>query len=99
MKYFLGARTNFQKLLIADEEFNQGHILIKFYDPQNFCLGKCQMVQFDIPTFKPKQGELYALSPKMLKKINLESSFSVQKVVNYPKGQPAFIIGEIKNVQ
>lgn len=96
MAYFLEHQSSYQQLCL-EGQFNAPQIFLKFYDPENRCLDKCQIC--DHQSFDPSQKQLFAISHETYVKLGQQLNFSVSQVVRYPNDQPAFFIGEIHETQ
>ncbi len=73
---------------------------MKFYDPENTCLGKCRTVdhgdlEVDVAT---KRRQLFAIPVEdagwqSRGEAAAGKPFIVQQVINYPNGLPAYRLG------
>lgn len=77
--------------LIMEPAFNGPDIFFKFYAPEG--CPKCKLGTPDISLNKTKR-QLFAVTPTFLG-AHPEIKFEAQKILYYPNGTPAFIIGEV----
>lgn len=95
MRYFLENKKNYDEMFIMGY-FNSPEIFIKFYDPKNSCLSKCQTG--DLKNLNPARRQLFAIETERLPEVK-NFSLEIKKTILYPNGQPAFYLSEIKNKQ
>lgn len=91
MKYFLTVKDQYDDLYMSGE-YNGAEIFPKFYDPENTCQGKCKI---EPVIYSPSRRQLFALSPDYLDKSTFKDNFSTKKILYYPNGKAAFLIGEV----
>lgn len=90
IKYFVANQQYYDQFCL-EGAFNAPDIFIKFYDPNNFCQGKCQIC---LPTGIEAPQILFAITSDTYAKLSLVSNnFVVVKTVGYPNSTPAFYIG------
>jgi len=92
MQTFLANKGAYDDYLIIGE-FNSPDIFIKFYDPTNQCQNKCKIASLNDINIQRKQ--LIALSPSAWQQTP-SLHLSIQKVIHYPSGEPAYYIGTIE---
>jgi 4-amino-4-deoxy-L-arabinose transferase-like glycosyltransferase len=95
MNYFVDHQSSYQHLCL-EGQFNAPNIFLKFYDPKNQCLSKCHIC--DYHAYNPNQKQLFALSRETYDKLGQQLNFLVLNVVRYPNHEPAFYIGEIREI-
>jgi len=97
MKYFLTVDNHYDDLYMSGE-YNGAEIFLKFYDPENTCLGKCKIGDLwrNPAIYDPSRRQLFALSPDYLNKSDFKDLFILKKTLYYPDGKTAFLIGEVK---
>lgn len=86
IRYFKEVETNYDELIMSSN-FNAGEIFFKFYYPEG-CI-KCRIG--NITNYNPTKKQIFALSPHEIENF----TFKTQKVIYYPNGEIAFLIGEI----
>lgn len=98
MNYFVKNSKNYDELYMSGE-FNGSEIFLKFYDPENMCQGKCKIGDlWRTPAiYNPFKKQLFSLSREYLLKSNFVDKFIIKKIIYYPNGQEAFLIGEVKS--
>lgn len=96
MNYFLTVEPSYDELYLS-AEFNGAEIFLKFYDPENTCRNKCQVADFyRAPTiYNSLRRQLFSLSPDYLNQSKFKNDFQIKKIISYPNGQTAFLIGEV----
>ena len=96
MKYFLTVQNQYDDLYMSGE-YNGAEIFLKFYDPENTCLGKCKIGDLwrNPAIYDPSRRQLFALSPDYLNQSKFKNNFSTKKILYYPNGKAAFLIGEV----
>ncbi|MCX6791728.1 MAG: glycosyltransferase family 39 protein [Candidatus Gottesmanbacteria bacterium] len=88
MKTFLDNKGKYDEYLLIGE-FNAPEIFLKFYDPTNICQNKCRIA--GVNDIHEDRSQLIAISPQSWQQVpNL--MLTVQKVIPYPNGQPAYYI-------
>jgi 4-amino-4-deoxy-L-arabinose transferase-like glycosyltransferase len=92
MNYFINHQSLYQQLCL-EGQFNAPEIFLKFYDPENHCLGKCSICDYRV--YDPGKKQLFALSRETYDKLGQQLNFLVKEVVYYPDTEPAFYIGAI----
>lgn len=92
MNYFVSHQSSYQ-LLCLEGQFNSPDIFLKFYDPNNRCLGKCNICDYHV--YDSEQKQLFAISRETYDKLGQQLRFLVLDVIKYPNNEPAFYIGEI----
>lgn len=93
MNYFLDHNKEYDQLCL-EGQFNAPDIFLKFYDPNNYCLGKCQICSID--SYNPAKKQLFAISLDSFNKYLYKDDLDIKKVILYPDNSPAFFIIEIK---
>lgn len=96
LSYFLKHQSSYQ-LLCLEGDFNGSEIFIKFYDPSDKCLGKCQIC--DHSRLNINQRQLFSLSQKSYDTLKYKVNFLVLDTIKYPNGKPAFYIGEFHDIK
>ncbi len=94
MNYFLQNKDSYQQLCL-EGAFNSPDIFLKFYDPDNYCQDKCQICGTN--DYDSRKSQLFAITPDTLRdypEYLPGRKFVSHKIINYPNGSPAFIIGE-----
>ncbi len=91
MQTFLSEKNIYDELIMYGD-FNSPDTLLKFYDPNNTCDGKCFIG--DLDNLSDEKRQLFAIQADKLM-LPLNASFSIKKTIVYPNRQPAFFIGEI----
>lgn len=95
INYFIKNQSSYQQLCL-EGQFNAPEIFLKFYDPENKCLNKCQICDYHL--FKPDQKQLFAISKETYDKLRYQLKFLVLDIIKYPNNEPAFYIGEINEI-
>lgn len=88
INYFEAVHENYDDLFLAGS-FNSPYIFLKFYSPHH-----CQNCRIgDLEKLNPRRKQLFALRPEEIT-INQEQ-MNLHKIINYPNGEPAFLIFEV----
>lgn len=96
MNYFLNHKDDYDQLII-EGRFNGAYIFIPFYNPKNFCQGKCRLGGIEEADSSKKQ--LFAISKETYdqKVEKFCKDFVIDKKIRYPNEEVAFLIGRCLN--
>lgn len=96
MNYFLEHSKEYDQLCL-EGQFNAPDIFLKFYDPNNSCLGKCQVCSTDV--YDPNKKQVFAISTDSFNSYSHQDNLEIKHKILYPNNSIAFFIVEIKNAE
>jgi len=88
LSYFQSKQQDYDQLCL-EGKFNAPDIFIKFYDPNNLCVGKCQVC--GLGNLDQSKKQLFAISQETYNQLN-HQDYIIQHTIYYPNHQPAFYL-------